>query len=73
MDKAAASIIRRLGDPDQRAEALKDLSNYDPLPPGFPPGPFGTGERQLQQRADIQAAVAKAGGAGTFRLQESAF
>jgi tetratricopeptide (TPR) repeat protein len=73
MDKAAASIIRRLGDPKQRAEALAALSNYDPLPPGFPPGPLNIGDAELAKRDDVKAAAARAGGTGSFRLQKEAF
>jgi tetratricopeptide (TPR) repeat protein len=70
MDQAAASFIRRLDDPDERAEALRDLSDYDP-PPAPIPAAYGGGIEALKARTDVKAAIAKAGGTRRIPLQPS--
>lgn len=69
MDGAAASIIRRLDDPDRRADALHQVSTFDPFPPAYPQMPFEAKMPALKARADVQAAIERAGGAGRFHLQ----
>ncbi|MFC0687745.1 tetratricopeptide repeat protein [Novosphingobium clariflavum] len=65
-DDAAASMIARLGDPDRQVDALGQLSEYRPLPAGVPPGLFDAGLTALRARADVQAAIARAGGTRKF-------
>ncbi|NEX94047.1 hypothetical protein [Caulobacter sp. 17J65-9] len=62
VDGAAASYKRRLADPEQRADALAALSQFDP-PPVTAPGVKAAAERlaQVRARPDVQAAIAKAG------------
>lgn len=69
MDAAAAAVIRRLDDPDRRAGALRQLSDYD-APPS-PPPPYVLRDRlaALKQRQDVQAAITRAGGLRRFHLQ----
>lgn len=69
LDGAAKAFIDDLGTPDHRADALLDLSDYDPSPPGTPMGPVGRQLSALKKRADIRAAIARAGGIRHFRLQ----
>jgi tetratricopeptide (TPR) repeat protein len=71
VDAAAASMIARLGDPDRRVDALAQLSDYAPPPANLPPMPFAAGLAALKQRADVQAAVARAGGTRKFDVQVS--
>jgi hypothetical protein len=69
MDSAAASMIRRLNDPDKRAGALSQLSTFDPPPPSYPLMPFEKKMAALRERADVQAAIQRAGGVRHIRLQ----
>jgi tetratricopeptide (TPR) repeat protein len=62
MDAAAAAIIRRLGDPDDRAAMLFNMQpfliNDRPIPRDVP---YRTGMRALKARPDVKAAYLKAG------------
>ena len=69
MDGAAAAFIRRLEDPDRRADALLQLSDYDDPPVTRRPHPIHAGLDVLKKRPDITAAIEKAGGVRRFRLQ----
>jgi tetratricopeptide (TPR) repeat protein len=69
MDGAASVLIRRLDDPDRRAAALADLSDYDDPPVALPPDPRASRLKALKARADVRAAIARAGGTARFRLQ----
>ena len=69
MDGAAASIIRRLDNPDDRAEALLELSDYDDPPVVLPPHPVDSRIPALKERPDVKAAIQRAGGIRRFRLQ----
>jgi len=69
MDGAAASMIRRLDDPERRVDALKQLSTFDPPPPTYPQMPFEVKMADLKARADVQAAMQRAGGARRVHLQ----
>ena len=69
LDGAAASFVRRLADPDLRVEALLDLSDYDPPPVRFAGDPAASRYPALKARADVKAAIAKAGGVRRFAVQ----
>lgn len=69
MDGAAGSMIRRLDNPDERADALIELSDYDDPPVALPPHPVESRIPALKDRADVKAAIQRAGGTRRFRLQ----
>jgi tetratricopeptide (TPR) repeat protein len=69
MDGAAAAFIRRLDDPDRRAGALLQLSDYDDPPVALPPHPVNSRLPALKARPDVKAAIERAGGVRRFRLQ----
>lgn len=73
LDGAAASFVRRLDDPAERVEALKKLSDYDASPVKLPDDPFVASLPALKARADVQAALARAGGALRIHLQSAQF
>lgn len=70
MDGAAASYIAQLDDPDRRSAILLRLSDYDDPPVRVPLGAAETRLLALKQRADVKAAIARAGGTRRFRVQE---
>jgi hypothetical protein len=53
-----------------RTEALVDLSEYDD-PPFASPDPTAAALAALRRRADVKAAVARAGGTRRFRVQRT--
>jgi tetratricopeptide (TPR) repeat protein len=69
MDGAAAAVIVNLEDVDYRARTLQSLSDYDPPLPGHPLHPFEKRIEALKQRADVKAAIDKAGGIRRIPLQ----
>lgn len=69
LDGAAAALIRRLDDPDRRSSALLQMSDFDPPPASFPQMPYDRRLPDLKARADVQAAIARAGGTRRYRLQ----
>lgn len=69
LDAAAAVMIRRLDDSDQRVNALLHLSDYDPPAPRYPLSPYYARLPDLKARADVQAAIKRAGGTRRFHLQ----
>jgi hypothetical protein len=69
LDAAAAAMIRMLDDPDARVRALILLSDYDPPLPHHRQGPYPAGYAALKQRADVKAAIARAGGTRRVPLQ----
>ena len=68
-DAAAASFIRRLDNPDELAGALRQLSDYAPPPVARPPNPFNRLLPAIKARADVQAAIARAGGVRRFNVR----
>ncbi len=68
IDGAAASIIKRLHMPGQRVQALLDLSDYAPPPTAYPKDPAEAGLAALKARADVTAAIARAGGTRRFNI-----
>lgn len=69
MDGAAAAVIANLEDGDHRPRALLMLSDYDPQLPGYPLHPFEKPLDALKQRADVKAAIERAGGIRRIPLQ----
>ncbi len=69
LDAAAAVMIRRLDNPVRRSDALLLLSDYDPPAPRYPLSPYYARLSDLKARADVQAAIKRAGGARRFHLQ----
>ncbi len=68
-DGAAADFIQRLDDPEQRSNALLELSGYDPPDGTLPPDPIYSRLPMLERRADVQAAIVRAGGTRRIPLQ----
>ncbi|WP_426264990.1 hypothetical protein [Sphingomonas sp. PWP1-2] len=68
-DGAAAEFIQRLDDPEQRATVLLMLSDYDPPVGTLPPDPIYSRLPALERRADMKAAIARAGGTRRIPLQ----
>lgn len=67
MDGAAQAMIARLGDRDQRIDALRDLSEF--ARPSTPPDdPTELRLIELKARPDVKAAAAQAGGTRTFDI-----
>ncbi|MBS0505155.1 MAG: hypothetical protein JSS55_15425 [Proteobacteria bacterium] len=69
LDGAAAALIKRLEDPDERVDALLDLSDYDDPPVKLPDNIFNRDNKKLIERPDVKAAIASAGGTRRFRIQ----
>lgn len=70
MDAAAASAIRRLEDPEHRPEMLMQFSDYDLAPPPLATDSNARNREALKKRADVQAAIARAGGTRRFNVAE---
>jgi hypothetical protein len=73
LDGAAASMIARLADPDERTMALRDLSDFDAPPVPLPADPYRDAYRAMKDRADVRAAAAAAGGTRRFNVQDTSF
>ena len=71
MDGAAAARVALLGNDEHRVKTLLWLSDYDPPLPGRPLSVADKRLDELKQRADIKAAIEKAGGIRRIRLQRS--
>jgi hypothetical protein len=72
VDAAAAEMIRRLDDPEQRVDALLNLSDYDPETHPVPIDLPGAKMAAVKGRPDVKAAIARAGGVRRFFLQKGA-
>lgn len=70
MDGAAGVVVRGLDDPDRRPQFLLALSDYDAPPANVPLTHAEQKLPALKARADVQAAIRRAGGTRRFRLQE---
>ncbi|HMI18143.1 MAG TPA: hypothetical protein VK533_01230 [Sphingomonas sp.] len=66
LDAAAAHFIRDLNDPDERAGALEHLADFLPNAANVPEPPADKVLTQLKARADVKAAIEKAGGIPSF-------
>jgi len=72
MDGAAAATIRRLDDPERRAGALLQLSDYDPPPANGSHDPIDLRLGDLKHRPDVRAAIGRAGGTRRFIVRSGA-
>jgi hypothetical protein len=72
-DEAAASLIRRLGDPVQRPAVLRALSDFDNPPVKLSSYPTKQNWDAIKARADVKAAVARYGGTRRFNVQDAEF
>ncbi|MBV1688335.1 hypothetical protein KRR38_11770 [Novosphingobium sp. G106] len=68
IEGAAASVIKQLDTADQRVKALMALSDFAPSNSSLPPKPYELGLPALKARADVQAAIARAGGIRSFNI-----
>ncbi|EJL21149.1 hypothetical protein PMI02_05219 [Novosphingobium sp. AP12] len=68
LDGAAASIIARLDNPEERGDALRDLSTYEDWPANIPPSPDLAADASLLARPDVRAAIERAGGIRIFNV-----
>lgn len=73
MDAAAKSLIAALEDPDQQAATLATWSDYNPPLAGEPVYSFTKRMPELKARADVKAAIEKAGGTRRIALQAGEF
>lgn len=73
LDGAAVALVAQLDDPDRRAVALRNLSDYDAPPVALPTDPTDVALRLVKERPEVQAAIIRAGGTRRFRVQNVAF
>jgi len=71
--QAAAVMIRRLDSPDQRAEALLLLSDYDAPAHPVTTDPTDAGMAAIKSDPAVVSAIARAGGKRRFALQQYQF
>jgi tetratricopeptide (TPR) repeat protein len=69
VDGAAAALIRRLDDPDQRSAVLMDASDFDDEPVKWPETARTRASKAMYERADVKAAIERAGGKRRFNVQ----
>ena len=69
-EAAAASVIRRLDDPEHRADMLLELSDYELAPPPLPTDRKALNLEAVKKRPDVKAAIARAGGTRRFNVAE---
>lgn len=67
--EAGAAMVRRLDDPEQRVDALLELSDFDARPHPVTTDPTDAGLAKLKSLPDVIAAIARAGGTRRFRIQ----
>lgn len=70
MEAAAASAVRRLDDPELRADLLLELSDYALAPPPLPSDRIAQNLEALKKRPDVRAAIERAGGTRKFNVAE---
>lgn len=70
LDAAAAAVIRQLDDPEQRPQILLQLSTLELAPPPLPTDAIARNLEALKKRADVRAAIERAGGARSFNVAE---
>lgn len=71
IDSAAAALIRRLDNPETRADALYDLIEFDDPPPPPSKNPATLALPVLIARSDVAAAIARAGGRRRIHLHDA--
>jgi len=59
---AAASLVRRLANPESRREAMLAVADYDASDPRSPKGPFGAAYDRILKRPEVVSAIRAAGG-----------
>lgn len=69
VDGAAAALIRQLDDPEQRAEALMNASDFDDEPVKGPETARTRASKAMYERAEVKAAIERAGGKRRFNVQ----
>jgi tetratricopeptide (TPR) repeat protein len=69
LDAAAASVVRRLADPDTRSDMLMQVSTFDPPVVTLPLNPLKVNMDKVVGRPEVQAAIQRAGGAQRIHLQ----
>jgi len=67
-DEVASRLIQSMGRPAEIAGARLMVSHYAPAPATSPQDPFMAGVVRIMARADVQAALNRAGGAGNFNV-----
>jgi tetratricopeptide (TPR) repeat protein len=73
LDGAAAAIIARLDDEKERGRALLSLADFDVPPPPLSNDPGYIALEAVKARADVRAAIQKAGGSRRIRLQDASW
>jgi len=73
LDGAASSIIRQLDDPERQAAMLVNLSDYDAAPVKQPDTVESLNWGKVRARADVKAAIARAGGTRRIHLQSGEY
>jgi len=73
LDGAAASVLRQLDNSEERSNVLDMLSTFRPEPATAPMAAWIKRLPELEARADVRAAVAKAGGTQTFPFPREDF
>jgi tetratricopeptide (TPR) repeat protein len=61
-DAAAASLVRRLANPESRREAMLAVADYDASDPRSPKGPFAAAYDRILKRPEVVSAMRAAGG-----------
>lgn len=59
---AAASLVRRLANPESRREAMLAVADYDASDPRSPKGPFSAAYDRVLKRPEVVSAIRAAGG-----------
>lgn len=70
LDGAAASVMRRLANPDDRPDVLRSAAAFDTPVVALPPNPLKANRDKVLARPDVQAAIQRAGGAQRIHLQQ---
>lgn len=70
LDGAAASVVRRLADPDNRPGMLMQASTFDPPVIALPLSRLKVNMAKVLARPEVQAAIQRAGGAQRIHLQQ---
>lgn len=73
LDGAAASVVRRLADPENRPVMLIQASTFDPPVVALPVNPLKVNMAKVLARPEVQAALRRAGGAQRIHLQQIEF
>lgn len=69
-DGAAASLVRRLADPESRRAAMLSVADYDDSDPRAPPSPFIEASKRIIERPEVAKAIRAAGGRVRIHLPQ---